>query len=176
MAAQKDAAKSEAELASYFAKYPPAIAKLGKALRAKLGARLPGFSEVVYFYENQHSLVIAFSPTGRGYDAPYSIALYPEGVRLFFGRGAELSKADPTKILQGRGKTVRHVELKAVADLERAEIEALMVAAWKLASVRPDAGAKGALVLKAQSQRQRARRAKQAARPAAAKRSAKARR
>ena len=38
----------ETQLASYFAKYEPAMAKLGKALRAKLRARLPGLSEIVY--------------------------------------------------------------------------------------------------------------------------------
>ena len=38
---------AEAQLASYFAKYDPAIVKLGKALRAKLRARLPGLFEVV---------------------------------------------------------------------------------------------------------------------------------
>jgi hypothetical protein len=33
---------AEAQLASFFAKYEPPIAKLGKALRRKLRARLPG--------------------------------------------------------------------------------------------------------------------------------------
>lgn len=33
---------AETQLASFFAKYEPAIARLGKALRAKLRDRLPG--------------------------------------------------------------------------------------------------------------------------------------
>jgi hypothetical protein len=170
------AADAEKQLASYFARYQPPMAKLGKALRAKLRARLPGLCEVVYVYEGQDALVIAYSPTGRGYDAPCSIALYPSGAKLFFGQGARLSSSDPDRLLQGRGKTVRHVELNAAAALERAEIEALLAAALKLAKLRLDASAKGSVIVKAEAQKQRARRAKQAARPAAARRKAKTRR
>jgi len=39
---------AETQLAGYFAKVEPAMAKLGKALRAKLRARLPGLFEIVY--------------------------------------------------------------------------------------------------------------------------------
>ena len=167
---------AERQLASSFAKYEPAIVKLGKALRAKLRARLPGLFEVVYVYDSQNALVIAYSPTGRGYDAPCSIGLYPDRVNLFFGQGALLSKSDPSKLLQGRGKTVRHVVLNRVADFDRAEIEVLMAAALKLAKLRLDASAKGSVIIKAEAQKQRARRATKAARPAAAHRTAKARR
>jgi hypothetical protein len=58
-------------------KYEPAIAKVGKGLRAKLRARLPGLFEIVYVYENQNSLVISYSPTERGSDGLCGIALYP---------------------------------------------------------------------------------------------------
>ena len=147
---------AETQLQSYFAKYEPAIVKLGKALRAKLRAWLPGLFEVVYVYENQDALVISYSPTENGYDGLCSIALYPSGVKLFFAQGAQLSKSDPNKLLQGSGKTVRHVVLKSIADFDRPEIEALMAAALKLAKVRPDAGARGSVIIKAEAQKQRA--------------------
>lgn len=167
---------AETQLASLFAKYEPPIAKLGKALRAKLRARLPGLSEIVYVYEQQNSLVISYSPTERGADGLCGIALYPQSVKLFFGQGAALSKSDPNGLLQGGGKTVRHVVLSTVADFDRAEIEALMAAALKLAKLRLDASAKGSVIIKAEAQKQRARRASKAARPAPARRKAKARR
>jgi hypothetical protein len=166
----------EAQLASFYAKYEPPIAKLGKALRAKLRDRLPGLFEIVYVYENQDALVISYSPTENGYEGLCGISLYPSRAQLFFGQGAQLSKSDPNKLLQGSGKTVRHVVLNSVADFERAEIEALMAAALKLAKVRPDAKAKGSVIIKAEAQKQRARRTKKAARPAATRRKAKARR
>jgi hypothetical protein len=166
---------AETQLASYFAKYEPAMAKLGKALRAKLRARLPGLFEIVYVYESQNSLVISYSPTEHGYEGLCSLALYPDRVKLFFAQGALLSKSGPDKLLQGRG-TVRHVELSSVADFGRAEIEVLMAAALKLAKLRPDAGAKGSVIIKAEAQKQRGRRATKAARPASTRRTAKARR
>lgn len=150
---------AEKQLASYFAKYEPKIARLGKALRAKLRARLPGFFEVVYLYENQSALLIAYSPTEKGYQGLCSIALYPREVRLAFGQGAQLAKSDPKKLLQGGGKTVRHVVLDTVADFGRPEIEALMAAALKLAKVRLDAGAKGSVIFRVEAQKKRAPRA-----------------
>ena len=167
---------AETQLASFFAKYEPAMAKLGKALRAKLRDRLPGLFEIVYVYDTQNALLISYSPTENGYEGLCSIALYPRCVKLFFAQGALLSKSDPNKLLQGRAK-VRYVVLNAVADFDRAEIEVLMAAALKLAKVRLDAKAKGSVIIKAEAQKQRARRAKKAARPAASKpRTAKARR
>ena len=166
----------ETQLESYFAKYEPAMVKFGKALRAKLRARLPGLFEIVYVYENQNALVISYSPTEQGYEGLCSIGLYPKCVKLFFGQGALLSKSDPNKLLQGSGKTVRHVELNAVSDFDRADIEALMTAAVKLAKLRLDANATGSVIIKAEAQKKRATRAKKAARPASTRRTAKARR
>jgi hypothetical protein len=165
----------ETQLASYFAKYEPAIVKLGKALRAKLRARLPGLNEFVYVYENQNSLVISYSPTDHGKDGLCSISVYPDKVHLYFSQSAKLSKSDPNKLLQGSAKTVRYVAINTVADFDRPEIEALMAAAVKLANVRLDASAKGAVIIKAEEQKQRALQTKKAARPAAASRKSKAR-
>lgn len=146
-------------LVSYFAKYEPPIARLGKALRAKLRDRLPGFFEIVYVYGNQHALVISYSPTENGYEGLFSLGLYPDGVKLFFAQGALLSKSDPSKLLQGRA-TVRHVVMTTASDFETAEIEALMATALKLAKVRLDPSAKGSVIIKAEAQKERARRAK----------------
>ncbi len=151
--------QAETQLAGYFARYEPARATLGKAVRARLRARLPGFTEVVYLYERQGSLVIAYSPTGHGYEAPCSLSVEAEGVKLYFGQGALLSKADPGKLLQGRGKTVRYVTLADAEELDGPAIEALMVAALALVKVRPDPHAKGAVTFRVEAQRARARRA-----------------
>src|ERR1700733_3285962 len=129
---------AETQLAGYFAKVEPKMDKLGKALRAKLRARLPGLFEIVYMYENQNALVFSYSPTERGYEGVCTISVYPRLVRLGFGKGAELSKSDPKKLLQGPGKTARYVVLNSVADFDRAEIEALIAAAVKLDKLRLD--------------------------------------
>ena len=56
----------------------------------------------------------------------------------------------------------------SVADFDRAEIEQLIADAVKLAKLRLDPNAKGAMIIKAEAQKQRARRAAKAARPASA--------
>jgi hypothetical protein len=169
------AMNAETQVASYFGKYEPALAKLGKTLRAKLRDRLPGLLELVYVYENQGSLVISYSPTENGPDGVCALALYPRAVKLFFSGGALLSKSDPNKLLQGSAKTVRYVLIDSVADFDRPEIEVLMAAALKIAKVRLDASAKSSVIIKAEAQKQRALRAKKAARPASTGRKAKAR-
>ena len=152
----------ETQLASYFAKYEPAMARLGKALRAKLRARLPGFFEIVYVYERQNSLVISYSPTMNGYEGVCSTALYPDKAHLYFTKGAQLSKSDPGKLLQGRGPGVRHIVINSIADFDRAEIEGLMAAALELANLGLEPNAKGAVIIKAEAQKTRASRAKKA--------------
>jgi hypothetical protein len=164
----------ERRLAGYFAKYGPAMVKLGKALRARMRARLPGLFEIVYVYENQNSLVISYSATERGYEGLCSTALYPHEARLYFTKGGLLAKSDPKKLLQGRS-TVRHVVLNTVADFNRPEVETLIAAALKLARVRLDAGAKGSVIIQAEAQKKRAQRSAKAARPPATRGTAKAR-
>lgn len=151
---------AERQLAGFFAAYEPAVAKLGKALRTKLRARLPGLFEIVYVYASKNSLVISYSPIDKGYGGVVSLWLEPGGVKLYFGRGAELAHADPNKLLQGRGATVRHVVTTAAKDLDRPEIEALITAALELAKVKLDPSAKGAVVIKADEQKERAAKAR----------------
>lgn len=150
----------ETQVESYFAKYEPATASLGKALRAKLQGRLPGLSEVVYVYERQKSLVISYSPSGKGYDAPCTLAVYPGEVKLYLAPGPQLAKADPNKLLQGSASKVRYVVLNSVEDFERAEIQALVDAALNLGKVRLDPKTKGAVIIKAEDQKKRAAKAR----------------
>lgn len=159
---------AETQLAGYFAKYEPAIVKLAKALRARLRARLPGLFEIVYMYENQGALVISYSPTERGYEGVCSLSVYPQLVKLGFGKGAQLSKSDPKRLLQGQGKTVRYVALNSIADFDRAEVEGLIAGAVHLAELRLDPNAQGTVIVKAEAQKLRARRATKAARPTSA--------
>lgn len=140
---------AETKLAGFFANYPAPIAKLGKAVRTRLRARLPGLHELVYLYERQGSLVLSYSPTEGGADGVCGLGVYPDGVKLFFGQGARLAKTEPGKLLQGSGKTVRHVVIEALADFERPAIEQLITAAVQLANLPLDAKADGAVILKA---------------------------
>lgn len=158
----------ETQIATWFATYDAPIARLGKALRAKLRARLPGLTELVYVYERQGSLVFSYSPTEAGAGGVAGVAVYPDRVNLFLNGGPALSKADPGKLLRGSGKAVRYVEVDAIEAFDRPEIETLIAAALDAAKVRLDPKAKGAVVLKADEQKQRAARAKRTAGAASA--------
>jgi hypothetical protein len=136
-------------------------------LRAKLRARLPGLFEIVCVYEGQNALVIAHSRTEHGAAGVCAIAAHPHGEKLNFGRGARLSKSDPSELLQSRGKTVRAIVMNTAADFDRAEIEVLMAAALKLATLSLDPGAKDSAIFKAEEQPQLARRAAKRAKSAA---------
>jgi hypothetical protein len=62
---------SERQLESYFSKYEPAMVKLGKALRAKLRARLPGLFEIGQrVYQHRSG---APSMVGELWDPPFPI-------------------------------------------------------------------------------------------------------
>ena len=110
-----------ANLARAIAKYSPEIRTLAHALLAKLRARLPGATELVY---NNYALTIAFSPTDRPSHAVVGITLYPRWINLGFMEGALLE--DPERVLVGSGSQFRHVRLTAAQDLDRPAIRALI--------------------------------------------------
>src|SRR4051812_16096581 len=126
-----------------------------RASRARLRTRLPTAFELVY--DNYNFLVIGYGPTPRASDAIVSLAAHARGVNLcFLQRGPELP--DPGSILRGSGKVARNVELASPADLDRADIRALIDAALNLAAV-PMAASDGAeLIVKSISAKQRPRR------------------
>lgn len=141
------------QLARLFDGHEPRRAKEAKALRTKLRARLPGLFELVYVYARQRALVLSYSPTERGSDGLCAISLTPGELRLCFGRGAELAKADPGGLLRGRGSTMRFIELQSAREFDRDDVQALVAGALKLASLRLDARAKGPVVFKTPSRK-----------------------
>jgi hypothetical protein len=142
------------QLASFLKKYDPAVATVARGALARLRRRLPGAMELVY--DNYNALAIGFGPSQRASEAIISIALYPRWVTLFFLYGARL--ADPKKILKGSGTRVRHIVLRAAADIGSKDIEALISAALKLAGQPIDHRQRRQLIIKSVSAKQRPRR------------------
>jgi hypothetical protein len=144
----------EAQLESFLRKYTPAIAAQGRAIRARMSELLPGATQLVY--DNYNALVIGFGPSEHASEAPFSIALYPRWVTLFFLQGAGLP--DPDKLLKGSGKIVRHIVLRSPQDLDLPAVRALMKAALGRADAGIDPNASGNLVIRAICAKQRPRR------------------
>jgi len=142
------------ELDGFLSKYTPDIASRARKILAKMRARLPGAIELVY--DNYNALAIGFGPTERASDAIFSIAVFPRWVSLFFFQGAKLE--DPGKILQGSGKTIRHIVLEGPETLDRPAVKALMKQALERAPKPLDKEARGRLIVKSVSEKQRPRR------------------
>jgi hypothetical protein len=97
----------EAQVASFIAKFSPLMQARLREARAAMQALVPRGFELVY--DNYNALVFGYSPTKRTKAAVMSIAGYPQWVRLFFFRGAELP--DPHGLLEGQGSSVRSIRL-----------------------------------------------------------------
>lgn len=149
--AATDGLRAARQLDEFLSRYTPEVRALAEATLAAMRARLPGAVQIVY--DNYNALVIGFGPSERASDAPFSIALYPKTVRLFFLSGAELP--DPKKVLEGEGKVVRSIVVHRVEDLDAAPVRALMKAALKLQPIDPKA--EGRLVIRSISKKQRPR-------------------
>ena len=147
----------QAQLDGFLNKYTPEIAALARACLAKLRARLPGATQIVY--DNYNALAIGFGPSEKASRAILSIALYPRWVSLFFLQAAA-KLPDPDKLLTGSGNVARHIVLKSASDLDQPAIQQLMNAALHRAIEPIDPAAPGRLVIRSISAKQRPRRPK----------------
>ena len=117
------------ELDAIIASRSPQMAKLTRAVLAKLRPRFPGAVELVY--DKRNALVIGFCPDERASNVINSIGVYSKWINLYFFEGDTLP--DPDGLLQGSGHTVRHIRIESAADLDRPAVKSLMAEALKRA-------------------------------------------
>ena len=126
--ASTKAAPSTRTLKEMLAPYPRDVQSLARAARALMMDVLPKVKETVdptgpyitYAYEPGYKGVVSY------------ITVSKQGVKLGVARGASLP--DPKKLLQGSGKSNRHVVIKTPDDLETPGLRQLVraaLAAWK---------------------------------------------
>ena len=145
---------TERRIAGFIDRYTPEIAAQLRDARQRLRANFPRGVEMVF--DNYNALVFGIGPTDKSRESFISIAGYPKWVTLFFLDGASL--ADPLGLLEGDGKQVRGIRLKAPADIDTPAVAALIAQA---AASRADALASApplATVIKAEVDKQRPRR------------------
>jgi hypothetical protein len=116
---------TEARIEDFIAKYTPAIAAQLRDARRCLRAHFPRGVEMVF--DNYNALVLGIGPSDQSRESFISIAGYPKWVTLFFLDGAALD--DPLGLLEGEGKQVRGIRLKAPADIDSPAIAALIAQA-----------------------------------------------
>jgi len=144
-----------ARLAGFMAKYTPAMAKEGRAALVRMHRLVPGAVRMVY--DNWNGLVVGFGPTERPSEAVVSILMLPDHVTLCFINDAP-DLPDPERLLQGSGNVVRHIKLASARDLDKPAIRALVKAAVSRSEVPFDRRARGKLVIRSVSKKQRPRR------------------
>jgi hypothetical protein len=120
------------ELLDFLRRYDTAIQSLALGVRTVVHEELAPCHE--YIFEMRSKVVLLFSATERVIaDGVCNIGVFPRHVTLAFPRGADFS--DPAGILQGTGKGMRHVRLRALADLDRPEIRRFLRQARKHAGM-----------------------------------------
>ncbi len=142
------------QLATFIAKFEPAVARLIRACRAALRERLPTAIELVY--DNYNFFVIGYCSTARASDCVVSLAANAKSVGLSFYYGATLP--DPMKRLSGTGSQNRFIRLPTAATLSEPDVEALIRAALAQAKTPMPATGRGSTVIKSISAKQRPRR------------------
>jgi len=145
---------AQAQLDGFIDKFTPDMAALTRILFARMKARLPGATVLVY--DNYNALAIGFAAGERVEDVVLSLAVYPRWVSLFFMQGRWL--ADPDGLLKGEGNRVRHVPAITEASLDDPRIDALIDTALDQAQRPIDPSAEPLLVIKSISAKQRPRR------------------
>jgi hypothetical protein len=114
-----------AQFSAFLSRFPPEIVALVKRCLPKLRRAFPGTTQIVYDYN--HSVVVSFSLSERGYEGIVTVAIYPHSIRLYFHKDVP----DPKGLLEGSGTKVRGVTVKAASELDHGDIHALIKAAIK---------------------------------------------
>ena len=145
---------AQVQLDRFIDKFAPEVAALAREALARLRARLPGATVMVY--DNYNALAIGFGAAEKPKQAILSLAVYPRRVSLCFIWGKALP--DPHGLLQGGGNQVRFVPLPSLEVLEDPRIDSLIAEAVAHSQPPFDPGQEQRLVIRSVSAKQRPRR------------------
>jgi len=110
--------KPPAALIKFLKPYDREVQKLALDLRSLVLEEMAPCHENIY--DAYSAVAIGYGPTDRLSDGVFHIAVYSKGVNLGFNQGATL--ADPSGILEGKGKQIRHIKIRSQSDLARPEL------------------------------------------------------
>jgi hypothetical protein len=116
--------------------YDPAVRRLATGLRAIVRSEVAPCHEMIY--DASYTVALLYGPNARVSDGFCYISVHRRHVNLGFQRGSLL--ADPLGRLRGAGAWMRHIQIKATADLDRPEIRAFLRAACVEAEHTPSGG------------------------------------
>jgi len=117
------------QLLSFLTGYDRTIADLALALREIILEERPDASESIY---RVYTIAIWFGFSGKMKDMFCYIATNAGHVNLGFPRGASLP--DPNRVLEGSGKTMRHIKFASLREIERPFVRRYIQAAMEQAA------------------------------------------
>ena len=112
--------KREVDVEGYLARVEPALRDLIREVRRTILDAVPGMEETVKWGSLTYEM--------KGIVC--SIVMHKGHVNLQLWRGAEL--ADPDGLLEGTGKSMRHVKIGSPGDIKRGPVRALVKQAARL--------------------------------------------
>ena len=105
---------ADPQLIGFLESYDRHITDIALALREIILEEVPDASESIY---QVYTVAIWFGFSGKMKDMFCYIATNAAHVNLGFPRGASLP--DPNRVLEGEGKTMRHIKFAGLRDVER---------------------------------------------------------
>ena len=129
------------QLLGFLEAYDRQIADLALALRDIVLEEAPDASESVY---QVYTVAIWFGFSGKMKDMFCYITTNAKHVNLGFPRGTSL--ADTQRVLEGDGKTMRHVKFASLSDVERPFVRRYIQAAMELAAPAGTRGTGGSVI------------------------------
>jgi hypothetical protein len=130
-------------LLGFLTAYDRTIADLALALRELILEEVPDASESIY---RVYTVAIWFGFSGKMKDSFCYITTHAGHINLGFPRGATLP--DPNRVLEGEGKTIRHIKFRSMGDLERPLVRRYIRAATEQLGAVATAGGTGKTVVK----------------------------
>jgi hypothetical protein len=125
----------EIPLSEHLRRIPPAVRPTVQAARQMVVAIAPKAREVTYQSQAPRSSRSLWKLVRYSVDGEYVVGIgtYPTYASLFFYRGRELDDKDG--LLEGGGKDMRFVRLRAPADAEQQAVKRLVRNAFRLGGV-----------------------------------------
>ena len=117
------------QLIGFLEAYDRHILELALALREVILEEAPDASESIY---QVYTVALWFGFSGKMKDMFCYIATSADHVNLGFPRGTALP--DPNQVLEGEGKTMRHIKFRSQRDVERPWVRRYIRAAMEEAA------------------------------------------
>ena len=146
------ATKPPPELLEFLSGSDPTVRSLALRLRTIVVGEMAPCHEYIFWMRTK--VVLLYGSSDRVIDDNICfISVFARHVDLAFKRGADLD--DPDGILEGAGKGMRHIKVKASADLARAAIRSLLRQSRRQAGLKPaPRGARRAVKTRVKPRRQ----------------------